>query len=108
MISLSQAGKAPASEIIAAAIDVPGLDAPYAPPEGWAPPPLPPIAIPTLVIWAAEDTALPLGNTAGLRELVNDLTLVEVPGSGHFVQWEKPAEVNAAIEQFFARTAGAA
>jgi pimeloyl-ACP methyl ester carboxylesterase len=88
----------------AAAIDVPGLDAPYAPPEGWAPPPLPRIAIPTLVIWAAEDTALPLGNTDGLQELVEDLTLIEVPGSGHFVQWEKPAEVNAAMDAFFAKT----
>ncbi|HEX7710466.1 MAG TPA: alpha/beta hydrolase [Sphingomonadaceae bacterium] len=91
----------------AAAIDVPGLDAPYGTPAGWAPPPLPRLTIPTLVIWATQDTALPLGNTEGLRDLVEHLTLVEVPGSGHFVQWEKPAEVNAAMEAFLARTADA-
>lgn len=88
----------------AAAIDVPPLDAPYEPPEGWAPPPLPKITIPTLVVWAADDTALPVGNIAGLDALVKDLTLVEVPDSGHFVQWEKPAEVTAAMEDFFRRT----
>jgi pimeloyl-ACP methyl ester carboxylesterase len=88
----------------AAAIDIPPLDAPYEVPAGWTPPPLPKIAIPTLVVWATEDTALPAGNTGGLGEWVEDLTLVEIPGSGHFVQWEKPAAVNAAIEEFFART----
>jgi len=90
----------------AAAIDVPPLDAPYALPEGWTPPPLPKLTIPTLVIWAMEDAALPAGNVDGLDELVEDLTLLEVPGSGHFVQWEKPAEVNAAMEAFLSRTEG--
>jgi pimeloyl-ACP methyl ester carboxylesterase len=92
----------------AAAIALPDRDAPFEAPEGWAPPPMPKITVPTLVIWAAEDTALPLGNTSGLNDLVEDLTLVEVPGSGHFVQWERPAEVNAAMEAFLARTADAA
>jgi pimeloyl-ACP methyl ester carboxylesterase len=88
----------------AAAIEVPPLDAPYEIPAGWAPPPLPKLTIPTLVIWATEDTALPAGNVGGLEALVDDLTLVEVPESGHFVQWEKPAEVIAAMEAFFTRT----
>lgn len=88
----------------AATLDVPDLDAPYEVPPGWTAPPLPKIAIPTLVIWAENDSALPTGNIAGLSDLVDDLTLVEVPGSGHFVQWEKPAEVIAAMEAFFART----
>jgi len=88
----------------AAAIEVPPLDAPYEVPAGWAPPPLPKLTIPTLVIWAMEDAALPAGNTGGLDALVEDLTLVEVAGSGHFVQWEKPAEVNAAMEAFLSRT----
>lgn len=91
----------------AAALEVPDVDAPYEVPAGWAPPPLPKLTIPTLVIWATEDTALPLGNTAGLRDLVEDLTLVEVPGSGHFVQWEQPAAVTAAMDAFFARTGDA-
>ncbi len=88
----------------AAAIDVPSLDAPYEVPEGWAPQPLPRLTIPTLVIWAMEDAALPAGNVGGLDELVEDLTLVEVADSGHFVQWEKPAEVIVAMEAFLART----
>ena len=92
----------------ASAIDVPDEGAPYAVPEGWAPMPLPKIAIPTLVIWALDDTALPPGNIEGLDRQVENLTLVEVPGSGHFVQWEKPAEVIAAMEAFLERTAHAA
>jgi pimeloyl-ACP methyl ester carboxylesterase len=91
----------------AAAIEVPEPDVPHEVPQGWAPPPLPKITIPTLVVWATEDTALPAGNIGGLEEWVEDLTLVEVPGSGHFVQWERPTEVTAAMEAFFARTADA-
>jgi len=90
----------------AAALEVPPLDAPFELPDGWTPPPLPKLTIPTLVIWASEDHALPTGNIAGLDALVDDLTLVEVEGSGHFVQWEKPAEVIAAMEEFFNRTEG--
>jgi pimeloyl-ACP methyl ester carboxylesterase len=32
---------------------------------------------------------------------------VTITGCGHFVQWEKPAEVIAAMEEFLARTADA-
>ncbi|HSG35498.1 MAG TPA: alpha/beta hydrolase [Sphingomonadaceae bacterium] len=88
----------------AAAIEVPPLDAPYELPAGWTPPMLPKLTIPALVIWATEDHALPTGNIAGLDALVEDLTLVEVEGSGHFVQWEKPAEVIAVMEEFLGRT----
>jgi pimeloyl-ACP methyl ester carboxylesterase len=88
----------------AAALDIPPEDAPYEVPEGWAPPLLPKITIPTLVIWAMEDTALPAGNVGGLEALIEDLTLVEVPNCGHFVQWEKPQAVIDAMEAFFART----
>ena len=88
----------------ASAIDVPDEDAPYAIPEGWTPFPLPRLTIPTLVIWALDDLALPPGNIEGLDEQVSDLTLRTIPGSGHFVQWEKPAEVIAAMEEFLDRT----
>ena len=91
----------------ASAIVVPDLDAPYALPEDWAPLPLPKLTIPTLVIWALDDLALPPGNIEGLDDEVEDLTLVTIPGSGHFVQWEKPAEVIAAMEDFLTRTADA-
>ncbi len=84
----------------ASQVVVPPLDAPYALPADFAPLPLPHITIPTLVVWAMEDEALPPCNLAGLDERVSDLTVAEVPGSGHFVPWEAPDAVNAAMEAF--------
>jgi pimeloyl-ACP methyl ester carboxylesterase len=89
----------------ASPIDIPPLDAPYELPAGWTPPPLPNLTIPTLVVWGMNDLALPPENLEGLDAIIDDLTVVEVPGSGHFVPWEAPGEVNAAIEDFLARTA---
>ena len=89
----------------ASPIDIPPLDAPYEVPEGWAPAPFPPITISTLVIWAQDDLALPPENTDELDRHVSDLTLVKVPDCGHFVPWEAPEAVNAAMEEFLARTA---
>ena len=89
----------------ASPIDIPTMDAPFEVPEGWAPAPFPPLTIPTLVIWAQDDLALPPENTAELDRHVKDLTLVEVPDCGHFVPWEAPAAVNAAMEAFFEKTA---
>lgn len=89
----------------ASPVDVPPLDAPYSLPEGWTPPPLPKLAIPTLVIWAMDDLALPAENLEGLDELIDDLTVVKVHDCGHFVPWEAPDKVNAAMDEFLARTA---
>jgi pimeloyl-ACP methyl ester carboxylesterase len=90
----------------ASAIEIPPVDAPLELPEGWTPPALPKLTIPTLVIWGMDDQALPAGNLAGLTALVEDLTPVEIPDCGHFVQWERPAEVIAAMEEFLSRTEG--
>ena len=84
-------------------LEVPSLDVPYGLPEGWTPPALPPITIPTLVIWAMDDVALPPCNLVGMEELVSNLTLVEVVDCGHFVPWEAPDAVNAAMDAFLAR-----
>ena len=84
-------------------LDVPPLDAPYALPQGWSPPALPRLTIPTLVIWAMDDVALPPCNLDGLEEIVNDLTLVKVPDCGHFVTWQAAGAVNAAMKAFLAR-----
>ena len=89
----------------ASPIDIPPPDAPYSLPEGWAPPALPKLTIPTLVIWAMDDLALPAENLAGLDEVIEDLTVSEVHGCGHFVPWEAPEEVNKALDAFLARTA---
>ena len=57
----------------ASPIDIPPLDAPYEVPEGWAPPPYPALRIPTLVIWAQDDLALPAENTDELDQHVDAL-----------------------------------
>ncbi|MCP3730522.1 alpha/beta hydrolase [Sphingomonas sp. MG17] len=54
--------------------------------------PFPPLKMPVLVIWGMGDTALLPVQLDGLRALVPDLTVVKVE-AGHFVPWEKPAEV---------------
>ncbi len=89
----------------ASPIDIPAPGAPYALPEGWAPPALPRLTIPTLVIWAMDDLALPAENLEGLDQVIDDLTVVEVRDCGHFVPWEAPDKVNAAMDAFLARTA---
>jgi pimeloyl-ACP methyl ester carboxylesterase len=57
--------------------------------------------IPTLVVWAMDDLALPPSNIDGIEELVPDVTIAPVENCGHFVIWERPDAVNAAMEQFF-------
>jgi pimeloyl-ACP methyl ester carboxylesterase len=89
----------------ASPMEVLDLDAPYELPAGWTPLAIPKLTIPTLVIWAMDDIALPPENLEGMDELIDDLTVVRVPGSGHFVQWEAPAAVNAAMDAFLASSA---
>ena len=88
----------------ASPMEVLDMDAPYALPAGWQPAALPKLTIPTLVVWAMEDMALPAANLDGLDEVIENLTLVQVPGCGHFVQWEAPEQVNAALDAFLHRT----
>ena len=88
----------------ASPMNIPALDAPLAVPEGAALT-IPKLTIPTLVVWAMEDLALPSANIDGLDRYVTDLTVERVPDCGHFVPWEAPAAVNAAMDAFFMRTA---
>ena len=90
----------------ASPMEVLPLDAPYELPTGWQPFPLPRQVIPTLVIWAMDDFALPPANLDGMADLIEDLTIVQVADAGHFVQWEAPQAFNAALDAFLARTAG--
>ncbi len=87
-------------------IDVPPMDAPFELPADYQPFALPNLTIPTLVIWAMDDLALPPSNLEGLEDIIDDLTLVQVPDCGHFVPWEASEEFNAAMEDFLQRTAG--
>lgn len=60
----------------------------------------PKLNIPTLVIWAMEDLALPSSNLDGIEDLVPDVEIVQVPDCGHFVIWEQPEAVNMAMRKF--------
>jgi pimeloyl-ACP methyl ester carboxylesterase len=88
-----------ASEIV---VPAPGeeVEAP-----AWTQTPFPSIAVPTLVIWALKDVALLPVQLAGLAALVDDLRIVTVAEAGHFVPWEEPEPVIAAIRDFMADAA---
>lgn len=60
----------------------------------------PKLNIPTLVVWAMDDLALPAANIEGIEMLVPNVEVVPVYDCGHFVIWEKPDAVNAAMETF--------
>ncbi|MFA6123737.1 alpha/beta fold hydrolase [Sphingomonas sp.] len=61
--------------------------------------PFPPIQQPTLVVWGLKDAALLPSQLEGLDTLVPDLTLVKVD-AGHFVPWENPDAIVAAIREW--------
>ncbi|GGB64846.1 alpha/beta fold hydrolase [Blastomonas aquatica] len=61
--------------------------------------PFPPVTQPTLLFWAMDDYALRPSLLDGIETLVPDLTLVTAPG-GHFVPWEQPEALIAAMEEF--------
>ena len=54
--------------------------------------------VPTRVVWAEDDIALPIGLLDGLEAFVPDLQLVRVPGASHWIVHERPAFVAAQIE----------
>jgi len=70
----------------------------------WTSAPFPRLKMPVLVIWALGDKALLPVQIEGLDALIDDLTLVTVADAGHFVPWEKPEPVIAAIRDFMAET----
>lgn len=79
------------------------------PPPGETPPrpawidaPFPKLPMPVLVIWGMKDKALLPCQLEGLGELVEDLT-VEKVDAAHFVPWEAPEAVNAAMRRWLAR-----
>ena len=52
----------------------------------------------------ADEALLP-ANVEGLDEVASDLTVKRIPDVGHFVPWEAPEAVNAALDEFLAKTA---
>ena len=87
----------------ASEIQVPEVDEEASPPL-WTHMPFPHVEVPTLVIWALKDKALLPVQLDGLHDLVDDLRIVIVADAGHFVPWEKPGPVIAAIRDFLAET----
>lgn len=58
------------------------------------------IEVPTQVIWGMKDSALGPGNLDGLDEFVPGVRIDKVENSGHWVQEEKPDEVNQFMADF--------
>ena len=81
-------------------LTVPTMDEPFEVPADFKFARVPNLTIPTLVIWAMDDLALPPRNLEGLEDMVNDLTIAKVPDCGHFVPWEAPDQVIEAIDAF--------
>jgi len=58
------------------------------------------VSLPTLVIWALDDIALPPVLIEGLGDYVEHLTLQTVPDTTHWIVHEKPQLVAQLLQQF--------
>ncbi len=58
------------------------------------------VTLPTLVIWALDDIALPPGLIDGLDRYVEHLTLHTVPGASHWIVHEQPQRIADLINAF--------
>lgn len=77
-------------------LTVPAMDETVERPE-WIDGPFPLVSQPTLAIWGMRDAGLRPMLLDGLDQLCAQLTIVQLPGAGHFPQWETPAEVTRAL-----------
>ena len=67
------------------------------------PPDLVTVRVPTRVVWAEADTALPPALLDGLETFVPQMTLTRVSGATHWIVHERPAFVAQEIEQALSR-----
>lgn len=65
-------------------------------------PGLPPILVPTLVIWGERDTAMLASNLNGLEEFVPDLQIERIPQGTHWVVHEEGNHITSTIRAFIA------
>jgi len=70
----------------------------------WTTGPFPSLAMPTLVIWGLKDKALLPVQIGDLHRHVDHLAVAATPDAGHFIPWEYPEFVIAAIRDFIAET----
>ncbi len=64
------------------------------------------VSVPTLVLWAEADTALPPTLLDGLEAYVPGLDLVRIPHATHWVVHEQPERLATEIRKFLRATAG--
>ena len=61
------------------------------------------IAVPTLVLWALDDIALPPELIEGLDAYIPQLTLERVPDATHWIVHEQPQRVIASLQRFLSQ-----
>ena len=66
---------------------------------------LPGVRVPVLVIAAASDASTVPARSEEIARLIPGARLVVISVAGHFVQLERPAEVNSALRKFLAENA---
>lgn len=64
------------------------------------PPELLTVLLPTLVLWAMDDIALPPALIAGLEAYVPNMQLEKIPGTSHWILHEQPALVARMLQDF--------
>jgi pimeloyl-ACP methyl ester carboxylesterase len=67
------------------------------------PPELLTVELPTLVLWAMDDIALPPALINGLETWVPNMQLERIPGASHWIVHEQPALVARALQNFLKR-----
>jgi pimeloyl-ACP methyl ester carboxylesterase len=75
----------------APAVSTPFLDRPF-----------PKLTMPVLVVWGMRDPALLPCQLGSLDDHIDDLKIVRIPDAGHFVPWEAPEAVTAAMRNWLA------
>jgi pimeloyl-ACP methyl ester carboxylesterase len=86
----------------ASPMQVPAMDAPMES-TPFLDRPFPRLTMPVLVLWGMKDEALLPCQLDGLGDHIDDLTIVRVPEAGHFVPWQAPGAVNAAMQEWLAQ-----
>jgi len=64
------------------------------------PPELLTVVLPTLVLWAMDDIALPPALIDGLEAYVPNMQLQKIPGASHWIVHEQPELVARALGDF--------
>ena len=70
------------------------------PPAQGTPTALPPILVPTLVLWGEQDRALLPGNLDGLEEVAPNVKVERIPNGTHWVVHEEGKTITRAIKDF--------